>query len=216
MLASLASRPLAAFPVSSAGRLPRYPFRGLLNVHCALSPARSLNRPRRPFSIEVLQSVSLPPRTAPIATGWSDSCRTGSAPAEKQRLSTAHDEIRFACRCATLVVLRQSLTVAPRNLNAYDCTHRRRGGALPQESGSGSLSITVIAPISLVPPVQSRHRKACLAQPLQLLEETEWTPVAQFLVSGWSGEKQHPKGEHVPQLYSRPLQAPLPGPPRVH
>ncbi len=92
MLASLASRPLAAFPVSSAGRLPRYPFRGLLNVHCALSPARSLNRPRRPFSIEVLQSVSLPPRTAPIATGWSDSCRTGSAPAEKQRLSTAHDE----------------------------------------------------------------------------------------------------------------------------
>ena len=92
MLASLASRPLAAFPVSSAGRLPRYPFRGLLNVHCALSPARSLNRPRRPFSIEVLQSVSLPPRTAPIATGWSDSCRTGSAPAEKQRLSTAHGE----------------------------------------------------------------------------------------------------------------------------
>ena len=30
------------------------------------------------------------------------------------------DEIRFACLCATLVVLRQSLTVAPRNLNAYD------------------------------------------------------------------------------------------------
>ena len=29
------------------------------------------------------------------------------------------DEIRFACLCATLVVLRQSLTVAPRNLNAY-------------------------------------------------------------------------------------------------
>ena len=32
------------------------------------------------------------------------------------------DEIRFACRCATLVVLRQSLTVAPRNLNAYAAT----------------------------------------------------------------------------------------------
>ena len=29
------------------------------------------------------------------------------------------DEIRFACLCATLVVLRQSLTVAPRNLNGY-------------------------------------------------------------------------------------------------
>ena len=32
------------------------------------------------------------------------------------------DEIRFACLCATLVVLRQSLTVAPRNLNAYNPT----------------------------------------------------------------------------------------------
>ncbi len=29
------------------------------------------------------------------------------------------DEIRCACLCATPVVLRQSLTVAPRNLNAY-------------------------------------------------------------------------------------------------
>ena len=35
----------------------------------ALRPARSLNRPRRPFCIEVLQSMSLPPRTAPIAPG---------------------------------------------------------------------------------------------------------------------------------------------------
>ncbi len=92
VLASLASRPLAAFPVFSAGRLPRCPFRGLLNVHCTLSPARSLNRPRRPFSIAVLQSVSLPPRTAPITSGWSDSCRAGFAPAEKQRLSTAHEK----------------------------------------------------------------------------------------------------------------------------
>ena len=92
LLASLAWRSLAAFPVSSAGRLPRYPFRGLLNVHCALWPARSLNRPRRPFYIEVLQSVSLPPRTAPIATGWSDSCRADLASARKQRLSTAHDD----------------------------------------------------------------------------------------------------------------------------
>ena len=28
--------------------------------------------------------------TAPIATGWSESCRAGFAPAEKQRLCTAH------------------------------------------------------------------------------------------------------------------------------
>ena len=35
----------------------------------ALEPACSLNRPRRPFCIEVRQSLSLPPSTAPIATG---------------------------------------------------------------------------------------------------------------------------------------------------
>ena len=33
VLASLASRPLAAFPVSTAGRLPHCVFRGLLGVH---------------------------------------------------------------------------------------------------------------------------------------------------------------------------------------
>ena len=31
--------------------------------------------------------------TAPIATGWSESCRAGFAPAEKQRLCTAHRTI---------------------------------------------------------------------------------------------------------------------------
>ena len=41
-------------------------------------------------SIEVLQTMSLPPSSAPIATGWSDSCRAGFAPAEEWRLSTAH------------------------------------------------------------------------------------------------------------------------------
>ena len=33
VLASLTSRPLAAFPVIQAGRLPHYPFRGLRGVH---------------------------------------------------------------------------------------------------------------------------------------------------------------------------------------
>ena len=38
VLASLASRPLAAFPVIQAGRLPRYPFRGLLGVYSRCGP----------------------------------------------------------------------------------------------------------------------------------------------------------------------------------
>ena len=61
VLASLASQPLATFPVYRAGRLPHWLFRGLLNVRCSLRPARSLSRPRRPFDIEVLQPMSLPP-----------------------------------------------------------------------------------------------------------------------------------------------------------
>ncbi len=32
--------------------------------------------------------------TAPIASGWSDSCRVGFAPTEKRRLSTAHPRSR--------------------------------------------------------------------------------------------------------------------------
>ena len=40
----------------------------------------------------VLQTMSLPPSSAPTATGWSDSCRAGSAPAEEWRLGTAHVE----------------------------------------------------------------------------------------------------------------------------
>ena len=36
--------------------------------------------------IGVLQTTSLPPSSAPTATGWSDSCRAGFAPAEEWRL----------------------------------------------------------------------------------------------------------------------------------
>ena len=46
-----------------------------------------MDRPRRPFIVEVLQPMSLPPSSAPTATGWSDSCRAGFAPAEEWRLS---------------------------------------------------------------------------------------------------------------------------------
>ncbi len=31
--------------------------------------------------------------TAPVASGWSDSCRVGLAPTEERRLSTAHTQI---------------------------------------------------------------------------------------------------------------------------
>ena len=46
--------------------------------------------PKATRYIGVLQAMSLPPSPAPIATGWSDSCRAGFAPAGERRLSTAH------------------------------------------------------------------------------------------------------------------------------
>ena len=50
---------------------------------------RRRNGPRAARCTEVRQSKSLPPSTAPIATGWSNTCRAGFAPARRQHLSTA-------------------------------------------------------------------------------------------------------------------------------
>ena len=49
--------------------------------------------PMAALLIGVLQTTSLPPSPAPTATGWSDSCRAGFAPAEGRRLRTAHGEV---------------------------------------------------------------------------------------------------------------------------
>ena len=40
--------------------------------------------------------MSLPPSSAPTATGWSDSCRAGFAPAEEWRLVTAPQKTRLS------------------------------------------------------------------------------------------------------------------------
>ena len=71
----------------------------------SLRPAWSLNRPGRPFVAGVLQPMSLPPSPAQTATGWSDSCRAGFAPAEKWRLSrrTRSPVIR-PCNGSSIVV----------------------------------------------------------------------------------------------------------------
>ena len=52
------------------------------------------------------------------------------------------DEIRFACLCATLVVLRQSLTVAPRNLNGYNpCSMAKRVSIINFKGGVGKTTL---------------------------------------------------------------------------
>ena len=91
---------VARFP--TAGSLPRFNG-GSASALCVSRPARrllalwpvwSLSRPRRPFVIGVLQTMLLPPPSAPTATDWSDICRAGFAPAEEWHLLTAHVEIQ--------------------------------------------------------------------------------------------------------------------------
>ena len=97
--ARVARFPIAAsLPRNNGGSASALPVSRPARRSLALRPACSLNRPRRPFFIGVLQRNSLPPCTAPTASGWSDSCRAGFSPAEIQRLSTAH-------------VIRQGITV---------------------------------------------------------------------------------------------------------
>ena len=93
VLASLTSRPLAAFPFLRQGSASALSVSGPARRLLALWPVWSLSRPRRPFVIGVLQTMLLPPSSAPTATGWSDSCRAGFAPAEDSHLLTAHRRI---------------------------------------------------------------------------------------------------------------------------
>ena len=81
----------AAFPMMWPDRLPHCAFRGLLGVHACYSlPARGTAK--TVLSIEGFGAF-VTSTTAPIATGWSNSCRVGIAPTEDRRLSTAHNGV---------------------------------------------------------------------------------------------------------------------------
>ena len=66
-------------PYSRAGRLPHHSFRGLRSVHIVAARVVA-EPPRAALVVGVLQPMSLPPSSAPTATGWSDSCRRDSHP----------------------------------------------------------------------------------------------------------------------------------------
>src|ERR1700682_1964585 len=83
----------AAFPQCPRGRLPHQSFRGLLGVHTRYGlPARGVASAT--LSIRGFGSF-VTSTTAPIATGWSNSCQVGVAPTEERRLGTAHGHRRF-------------------------------------------------------------------------------------------------------------------------
>ena len=103
--------PVNASPVASrrpthdSGRewwLTSTPYRTLTGYPLPVSLAHARMVAEPPLAarcIGVLQTMSLPPSSAPTATGWSDSCRAGFAPAEEWRLFTAHTESRVKpCR----------------------------------------------------------------------------------------------------------------------
>jgi hypothetical protein len=90
---------VTAFPEIVAGRLPHCVFRGLLSVHSRYGlhtcQVTDMTLYTGGFSRFVTST------TAPIATGWNESCRAGFAPAGKPCLCTAHTTEharKLACR----------------------------------------------------------------------------------------------------------------------
>ena len=76
--------------------------------------------PKATRYIEVLQAMSLPPSPAPIATGWSDSCRAGFAPAVGQRRQGAQEnEISAIPRLLKRLELNGALVT----IDAMGCQH---------------------------------------------------------------------------------------------
>ena len=86
---SFSSRPVGGLPLVKGGSASASRVFGPAQRSLTFRPAWSLNL-LRGLSTRVLQYMSSPPCTALAATGWSDSCRAGFAPARKARLSTAH------------------------------------------------------------------------------------------------------------------------------
>ncbi len=66
----------AAFPIPLLGRLPHYPFRGLLGVHSRYG-LRARGVAKTTLSIEGFDSI-VTSTAAPIATGWNDKLPGGN------------------------------------------------------------------------------------------------------------------------------------------
>jgi hypothetical protein len=82
---------MAAFPEILAGRLLHWAFRGLLSVHSRyglrIRQVTYMTLYTRGFSRFVTST------TAPVATGWSNSCRVGSRPRRDRAFFQAHKVI---------------------------------------------------------------------------------------------------------------------------
>ncbi len=99
--------------------------------------------PEATLAIEVLQTMSLPPSSAPTVTGWSDSCRAGFAPAEDWHLFAAHcsASTTFAARVASYEdVTRHPQNDRTRRLGRIASRRHPTAGNRPREvTRSGSM-----------------------------------------------------------------------------
>ena len=95
---SLASPGAAAFPVIGAGRLPHWPFRGLLDVHSRCGPRGPLTL-FRAFSQSASDHLS-PPGPLQVLPAGARVCRPGIAPGDLVHLSKAHPTTRPSAPCA--------------------------------------------------------------------------------------------------------------------
>ena len=92
---SLASQSAIGLPHTGGGSSLALPVSRPARRSLAFRPAWSLSCSSNP-STWVLQTMSLPPRSAQAATNRSDNCCAGFAPARKTRLSTAHARPRLS------------------------------------------------------------------------------------------------------------------------
>jgi len=83
---------MAAFPEIQAGRLPYHPFRGLLAVHSRYDLLGRQVPCRTPHTEGLSRFVTS--TTAPIAAGWTDSCRGGRRSARQPRLAELTPRLR--------------------------------------------------------------------------------------------------------------------------
>ena len=86
----LPSRAAIGLPLLPGGSAPALPVSRPAQRSQKFRPACSLSCSTQPFDTGVLQYMSLPPCTAPVATNRNENCCVGFAPTRKTRLSTAH------------------------------------------------------------------------------------------------------------------------------
>ena len=97
----------AAFPLAQQGRLPHQRFRGLHGVHvCYGLPARQVA-----FATLYIRGSGsfVTSTTAPIATGWSNSCQVGLTPLENYTYHGALSNSLLCPKASSPHVIRPNL-----------------------------------------------------------------------------------------------------------